>query len=77
MHVGKITSIKHRPVFVDMFVHVYSQGLMVILAQQVLMIRASFLLIPSLPHLVGLGMFCSCFTKFVDHLVGYSLWCSS
>jgi len=64
MHVGNITSIKHRPVFV-MFVHVYSQGLMIILAQQVLMIHASFLLIPSMPHLVALGMFCFCFTKFV------------
>jgi hypothetical protein len=28
------------------------------------MIHASFLRIPSLPHLVDLGMFCSCFTKF-------------
>jgi hypothetical protein len=32
--------------------------------QQVQMIHVSFLQIPSLPHLVALGMFRSCFTKF-------------
>lgn len=63
MHVGNTLNASQSVHFMPM--HLYSNlNPYFDMTQQVRMIHASFLQIPSLPHLVALGMFFSCFTKF-------------